>query len=354
MAVVALATGCLFSLGWQAQAHAATPAAPAPVGGFNLQVSPSPLVATLKPGITTQLELKIHNSDNLATSLKIEPRSFGISSDSSQVHLDDTAPPDIASWISFSQPTFTVQPGAFFTEEVKLAVPKDAGFSYSFALVISHQSDPKPTSGGRLIKGSVAIFTLLNIDRPGAIRKIDIAQFSSTKHVYEYLPTTLNVALKNSGNTIVQPYGNIYIQRGETSQHPLATLAVNDAKGYILPNTTRTLSSQWSNGFPVYTTITNADGTTKQHLSWNWSKLGGFRIGKYTAQLVAVYNDGSHDIPITGTVSFWVIPWKILLGLLVIILLFLFAIFTIIRKIYRLIRPKKPKVVNPASPPVVK
>jgi hypothetical protein len=31
-----------------------------------------------------------------------------------------------------------------------------------------------------------------------------------------------------------------------------------------------------------------------------------------------VYNDGQRDIPINGSVSFWVVPWKLILILLVI------------------------------------
>ena len=305
---------------------------------FNLQVTPSPLVTTVKPGVKTQLELKIRNGGSGTENLKIEPRSFTLGNDSTNVRLQDNTPSDVNSWTSFSAPKFTVQPGEWFTEQIIFNVPKTAGFSYSFALVISRQSDPKPTNGGRLIKGSLAVFTLVNVDRPGATSNLEVQSFSASKKIYEYLPATFSVHFRNTGNTIAQPYGNIFLQRSATSHAPLATLAVNETKGYILPGTTRTVSASWKDGFPAYKTVSNSDGTTSQKLVWNWGNLSKLRIGRYTAHLVAVYSQAGRDVPIEGTVSFWVIPWKILLALLIAALLILFGLYSLVRKVISFVR----------------
>jgi len=245
-----------------------------------------------------------------------------------------------------------------FAEKIRFALPKATGFSYSFALVISRQNQPKPTAGGRLIQGSVAIFTLVNVDRPGATRRLEVATFAVKKHVYEYVPAELNVTLKNSGNTIVQPFGNIFIQRGSNDKTPLATLPVNEQRGYILPNTTRTIATSWGDGFPAYKTITETTGKTSQKLTWNWSKLSNFRIGRYTAKLVAVYDDGQgHDVPIQGEVSFWIFPWKILLGLFVVGLLVLFGLYSFVKKIISLFKKatgRKKSAPPTTSPPAAK
>ena len=96
---------------------------------FNLQVTPSPLVTTVKPGVKTQLELKIRNGGSGTENLKIEPRSFTLGNDSTNVRLQDNTPSDVNSWTSFSAPKFTVQPGEWFTEQIIFNVPKTAGFS---------------------------------------------------------------------------------------------------------------------------------------------------------------------------------------------------------------------------------
>jgi hypothetical protein len=44
-------------------------------------------------------------------------------------------------------------------------------------------------------------------------------------------------------------------------------------------------------------------------------------MGKYTAHMLLVYDNGERDIPIEAAVSFWIVPWK-LLGISLIVLLF--------------------------------
>lgn len=283
---------------------------------FALQVSPSPLVTTMKPGETKTLELKIRNASTAEEKLKIEARSIKFDSASGDVSLDDSVAPTVAKWITLPAPGFTVRAGEWQTKKVTLSLPSDAGFSYSFSLVVSRNEAPSTTSSGRLFKGSIAVFTLINVDRPGAKRELEIASIATDKKVYEYLPATLTVRLKNTGNTITQPYGNIFIQRSSTNTDPIATLPVNDSQAYILPGTERPLTAEWSSGFPSYKKVTNASGTQTTVLDWNLDHLREFRIGKYTAKVVVVYNDGTRDIPVIGEVSFWVIPWKAILILL--------------------------------------
>lgn len=314
----------LVLLGTSVPAFAATPATPTVPSDFNLQVTPSPLVTTVKPGVKSQVELKVRNAGSGAEDLKIEPRSFKFDSNTGKVSLEDTTPPAVTAWIGFSAQKFTVQPGQWYTEQVSFNFPKESGFSYSFALVISRQNNPKPVDGTRAINGSLAVFTLVNVDRPGAKSDLDVVSFTTSKKLYEYLPVTVDVRFKNSGNTIVQPYGNIFIQRTAGAKTPISTLKVNETQGYILPGTERTVSAQWNEGFAVYQATTDSSGKESQHLTVDWSKLKQFRIGKYTGKLVAVYSDGQHDVPIEGTVSFWVIPWRAILATIAIIVLLYF------------------------------
>ncbi len=307
-------------------------------GTFNLQITPSPLVTTIKPGVKTTVQLKIRNVGTGTEDLKIEPRAFKISSDSTSIKLQDTPPPDIDNWASFANSTFTIKPGEWYTENITLKAPAAAGFSYSFAIQISRQKVVGAPSSGHAINGSVAVFTLINVDRPGAKAQLDVDEFKTDKKVYEYLPANLSIRFRNAGNTIAQPAGNIFIQRSTKNSTPLSTLVVNPKGSYILPGTTRTISATWNDGFPHYNVTTDSNGKTTKKLSWSGANLSRLRIGRYTASLVAVYNENGRDVPVVGTVSFWVIPWKILLVLLLVVLLVLFALFMIGRFIYKLVR----------------
>jgi hypothetical protein len=326
---------------------AALPArAASPDTGFSIQVTPSPLVVTAKPGQTTIADLKVRNGGTQTELLKVEPRTFSVENNSQEVKLNDTPPPGISSWIHISEPTFQVESGQWHTVHVTISPPKQSGFSFSFALVISRQKEQSPTERGRLIKGSVAVFTLINIDRAGATKRVQVTKFTVTKRVYEYLPASFEIEFKNSGNSIVQPYGNIFVQRTSSSNQPLSTLPVNSSGGYILPGVTRTLNVGWSDGFPVREPVIKDDGSTRNKLTWDWSNASNFRFGRYTAKLVAVYNDGTRDVPIEGEVTFWVIPWKLLLLLLVILALLGAGIWSIVKKSIMAARRVKSKAKN--------
>jgi hypothetical protein len=313
-------------------------AAAEPAGGLAVQVTPSPLVATVKPGETNSLEIKVRNTSPSPEKLTIEPRSFTVDSATGDIKINDATLPEIAEWISFSEPTFDIKAGEWKTIKVNIAVPKEAGFSYYFTLNIRRATDPK-ISSGRQLKGSVAIFTLINIDRPGATRKVELIDVSADQSVYEYLPATIKLRFKNTGNTILQPYGNLFLQRISTDKTPISTLPVNDQRGYLLPGTERLLTATWTDGFPVYETSTTNDGKTVKNLKWNIDKISHFRIGKYTAKVVAVYNDGTRDVPIEKVVTFWVIPWRAIGGLIIAIAaLLLVGRFFIKRKTERAVR----------------
>jgi len=314
---------------------ACQPARAADTGEFNLQVSPSPLVSTVKPGASTALELKVHNSASASEDLKIEPRAFKIDSKTQQLQLIDDQAPDVASWIHFSASNFTILPGQTYTEKITLAVPKEAGFSYAFALVVS-RVNPPPQTSGRAIKASIADFALINVDRPGAVRALELTRFISKQGLYEYLPADFEIEFKNTGNTIVQPTGTVFIQRTANDITPIDTLDVNKGGGYILPGMSRTITLSWDNGFPAHLKKQQPDGTTKDELNWDLGRASQVRFGQYTAKLVAIYDDGHRDVPLESQLTFWVIPWVFLLVALVIILIIGVGVWSVVRKVFNI------------------
>jgi archaellum component FlaF (FlaF/FlaG flagellin family) len=330
-ALLKYAFGILLGAVFLATAVVARPAAAAQGGEFALQISPSPLVANIDPGKKNVQEIKIRNNGSQPEVLKIEPRKFSIDNNSQNLKLDDTQPAEIANWISFDTPVFTIQPNQTSVVKMTVDAPKDAGFSYSLALIVSRTNDTHDLKTGQVLKGSVAIFTLLNVNRPDAKRELQLTKFRATSSVYDHLPVTFEVEFKNTGNTIVKPFGNVFIQRSANDSEPIDTLDVNPNDGYILPGKSRTLTIKWDNGF-IVDRVTNEGGRQTSKLTWDWSKLGSFRFGPYTAKVVAVYNDGQRDVPLVAETSFWVIQWMLVIGAVAIIALVGIGLWTIIRK----------------------
>lgn len=318
-----------------AGAQAATDAA------FSMQLTPSPLVQTVKPGVARTVPIQVRNNGQATESLKAEIRHFSFDSTTGGINIDDAPATDLADWVTFATPKFNVKAGEAYSQNVKLNFPANSGFSYSFVIIFSRQSQPQATGSGRLLQGSIADFALINIDRPGAKRALEVSSVKSKSGIYEYVPANFSIVLKNTGNTIVQPLGNIFIGRGDATKDAIATLPFNANQSYVLPNTSRTINATWNDGFPKTVTETASDGTTKSHNEWNWGEISKFRIGKYSANVVAVYNNGTYDVPLNVSTSFWILPWKILAVALLIVLIFAFGIFMIIRNIVKGTRSKK-------------
>ena len=98
----------------------------------------------------------------------------------------------------------------------------------------------------------------------------------------------------------MRPQGNITIK--DTFGRKVTSIDVNSKEGAVLPESIRRFDKD------------------NDELSWS---PGGFTIGKYTATVLLNYGDPSKQL--TQSVSFWVVPWKILLvigvGILILILL---------------------------------
>ena len=319
-------------------ASAATANPVAPDTGLALQVSPSPLVVTIKPGEQKTVEIKVYNAGATTENLKIALQAFKVSRTDSKVTLEPNSPVEVASWVTFANPNFSIKPGERFTERVLINTPASAGFNYNFALIISRQVATKAMVGQSAIQGSVAIFALLDINRPGANRKLTIASLKTDHSIYEYLPAKLTVRLRNDGNTLLLPDGNAYIQRKTQSPKPISVLRINPASLYLLPGVERAYDVNWTDGLPAYvTTQEAANAPPEQHLTWNW-RNSHFRIGRYVARFVVVYDDGHRDVPVEAETSFWVLPWKLLIGALIAAIVLLIGLGASVRFAYRVIK----------------
>jgi hypothetical protein len=278
---------------------------------FNIQVAPSPLVVSLTPGQTQTATITIRNFSNHSENLQPGLSGLHVDATSEKVSLTDTIPADMSSWLHFSQSSVTIAPGATVQLTLTFATPHNVGFSYSVAISLTSSRVTGQTNTGAGIKPQVVVFCLININRDDAKSALSIEGFASDKLRYAFLPADFTLKIKNNGNIISQPSGNIFIQRSLNDTKPVATLPVNAGGGYVLPGTMRNFTTQWGNGFPHY--AVGKDG--KKHLKWDWKHLNEFRFGRYVAKAVVIYDNGHQDVPLIASFTFWVIPWWLLLFL---------------------------------------
>jgi hypothetical protein len=259
--------------------------------------------------------------------LKASIKTFSVQGSDGHIVFHNPGPSDdFVHWINFDRSVFNAPAGQWQTIHMSINVPKEAAFGYYWAVQFEPAAGSAASPGAATLRGAVAIFVLLNADAPGAKRTIKVTNFSVDHHTYEFLPVNFKVSTRNSGNTHVAPGGNIFISKGSKQ---IAVLSINPSGGYVIPGANRTFTSSWSDGFPVYKPSIGEgnqpqrkkDGSIKQHLTWNFSQVPKLRFGHYRASLLLVYNDGARDIPVSGSVYFWVIPWRLIITVLAFIAL---------------------------------
>ncbi len=300
---------------------------------LNLTISPSPMMLTAKPGQSLKTDIRIKNNGPTEEKLTVTLLKFKADGDTGSPQLMDPGPRDeYFKWVTFSKSEFVAESKIWTNTTMTINVPKSAAFGYYFAAVISRSDNGAPAKGNSGVRGGIATMVLLNVDAPGATRTSEIVEFSADREMYEFLPATFNIKLKNSGNVHVAPVGNIFIKKGDEA---IATLAFNSANGNILPESSRTFTTGWEEGFPAYELVASGNGTSRS-LQWNFDQMENLRFGKYTARLVTVYDDGKQDVPLESVVEFWVVPWRILAVGLVLALLMLAGLWLVIRTIWRI------------------
>lgn len=309
-----------------------TVAAQQPSSKLSLDVIPDPFAINVLPGSETNFELQLRNAGTATEKLKIVPKSYTVD-ENGTIKIDEKNKLAVSSWLQFSTPEFTLGPGQWSNQQLLFSLPKDSGYNYSFALVIRRVNENILAGDTNTPNDMVIVPTLVNVEKQGKSRKLDMQSFSVSSGAAASLPVKFDIKIKNMGNMTVMPQGTVKILRGSKDEKPLATLKINANKEYILPGNTRILNVDWTDGFPRYETTVAADGTKKTKEVWDWSQIGKLRIGQYTAKLVAVYNDGLRDVTIEKEVSFWVLPWKIILGFITIFVAVMLMVWLVVRKI---------------------
>lgn len=316
---------------------AATPATPAaslttlpnPTSGVNFTLTPSVLTIKTPPGNSSTHTLKIRNNNTQPEAISISLSKVTTSNLGATSIVDFDTNDPLPSWVSLDQKEFMVQPDSWHEITLTFSPPPEAALGYYFAVLFNRALSPEAGVGETAVQGAPAIITLAEVTSDQAVPRMDMLSFTTTKKWYDFLPVEFDITLHNTGNIHLQPIGNIYIDQG--SQKDVGLLTINESAGYILPGATRTFRINWLDGFPVYNITTNDQGEVEKNLTWDWSKIKHFRIGKYTATAFAIYDDGTQDISMENTLEFWVIPWQILTLITIIMLVLIIGIIAIVK-----------------------
>lgn len=288
-----------------------------PQGAFSVVLSPIVNNLETKPGQPVSQKIQVKNQGLSTEHVKTTILKFGAhGEDGLPSILEVDAKDESAKWASVSPATFDAEPNVWKTVNLTISPPKTAAFGYYYAVVFSRDgADKQVQKKAANLLGAAATLVLLDVQSPGAVRRANISEFSTPKRMQEFLPVTFTVRMHNSGNVHVAPRGNIFISKGNKN---VALIEVNQAKGNILPSSTRKFTSEWTDGTPVYklkvvdNKVVVKNNKQIQTLDWSNFNISKLRFGKYNAKLVMVYDDGHGDVSTEARLSFWVMPWRII------------------------------------------
>lgn len=304
--------------------------------GLNLTISPTVLDLTANPGDTLKEKFRVRNNGSSPVDLVILVDKLDPHARNGEVVPIKPDPNDPSiSWISFETATITAKPKEWIDIPFTIAVPKTASFGYYYAFRIGPgKASTQQNVPGTQLLGQIVLPVLLNVQANNAKAELKLISFTTNAFLNEYLPVTFQTTFTNSGNIHIKPSGTIFVRLSDGTS---TALDVNPGSGTILPGGKRTYETNWTDGFLVQQVILE-DGSPKldkngkpmYQLTINWDRLTHFRIGKYTATLLAVYDNGQKDEPLEATTTFWVIPYTLIgvsvIGLIIVIVILRFLL----------------------------
>jgi hypothetical protein len=303
--------------------------------GYNVTVSPIFFDLSTTPGTSVGSVIKIRNNTDSPLPIKL-----GVQRLTGDLNGNLTLKADkndyTLGWVTFKQDTFVAKPLEWTEIPFTINVPKDAAYGYYWTITFTQDKTSPLSKSGVSLTGAAGLPVLLNVIKPGAKANAKITQFTIDQFVTEYLPANFTVKIENLGNIHVRPHGSIFISDGRNKD--LAVLDINPGLGNVIPSSARIFTASWADGFIVRQPVTefgqqklDKNGKPVETLQINWNKLTSFRIGRYTANLLLVYDNGTRDVPLEATVNFWILPYKAIGA----ILIFVIAVFLIGRFLIR-------------------
>lgn len=298
---------------------------------LNLTVSPPVIELVAKPGEQVIERFRVRNNNSQPVVLQIEARRLISDPTEGSPIPENEAQGEELKWVTFDRPEFTANPLEWQDITFTIDVPEDAAYGYYYVFRISPKEGAQLQTTGAAVQGELLVVTLLNVLKEGALSTTELVSFGAENAINEHLPVKFNVKLKNTGNIHVKPRGNIFITRGGGKE--IGILEVNPGVGSILPGGTREFEALWNDGFMVEEVVTengepvlDENGKPRTKITYNWNKLTDFRFGPYEAKLLMVYDDGEKDVTLEAVTTFWVVPWKALVGIFIGIIVLIFAL----------------------------
>lgn len=266
--------------------------------GQALEIAPPVITLTADPGQSVKTTISLRDVSDTPLVVTNEINDFtaaGLDGTPDLIFDDEetTSPYSLREWIA-PVPQLLLQPREVRQVPVTINVPADASPGAHFGVIRFTGTPPDLEDTGVSLSASLGALVLMRVN--GAVKEgLSLEKFFATHNdisgpVFEGAPIKFSTHVKNTGNTFEAPTGNIMIKN--MFGKPIAAVNINLEKRNVLPASTREFT-----GLLDKSVIGNK-----------------MLFGRYTAQLKLTY--GTNKQTLGGTMSFWVIPYKLIGGVI--------------------------------------
>ncbi|HCM68241.1 MAG TPA: hypothetical protein DIS62_04575 [Candidatus Kerfeldbacteria bacterium] len=286
---------------------------------------PPSLELGLIPGQESQTSIKLFNEESTAVELYTESRNFTATGETGLPLFDfESEQIGLSTWITVEEGPIVLQPGGRYEVPVSILPPANADPGGHYAAIFF--STTPPTEGQVRISSKVGTLILATVQ--GDISESGLIQELATRggsKLHTRLPITFVTRFKNTGNVHLKPAGTITVKNlfGKTT----ATLDFNTGKGATLPTTTRLYETLWE-----HTAVNATEGSFWTQF---WQEYANERnnlaFGRYTAEQ-RLTAGATNQVQGLATVSFWVLPWRVVLVWSLVGIIILFVLILLIKR----------------------
>ncbi len=280
-----------------------------------MTITPPLIKNNVNPGQIWKSYIKVVNNNPEDIDVFVQLVNFESGNETGTVKLVPLNEDDIKdneflinNWINIEKGPIKVK--AYKSKDIPFIVdvPKKADPGDHHIAILVGTEPNKDTRNGTSIKISSKIGSLLLLNVGGDVKESGIVrEFSTDKKFYSSGDINFTLRFQNTGNTILQPQGEIRIYNyGEKDQ---GSVAINhkSSAGNVFPQDIR----RWEYNWPVPSSI--------------------LKMGRYRAEMILAYGNQSRET-IERNIYFWVIQLKPVLTVLAILLLFVLIVVLMIRR----------------------
>jgi hypothetical protein len=268
--------------------------------GNGLRISPIRHELTLSPGQSDSYTIEVTNITTGPTTVTSVVNDFESDDETGQPKLLTQPRADnpfsLRNFVDLPGP-FNLDPDESKTVTISVRVADTTAPGAYWGAIRFNAGTGGAADENATVALSASVAGLLLVSVPGDVTEQMSLEYikprinGETRTIFETAPDEMSVRLKNEGNSLLKPFGQIRIKNMFGSEVYSYELNNTALRGNVLPRSGRTF----------------VDGIENIGL-----------IGRYTVEATLSYGAGGGNI-ISAKTSFWVVPWKLIILALVVI-----------------------------------